>query len=214
MDLITEQKHERRTRILETARRMIVETGYQSVTVRELARQCGVSVPTLYNQFGGKDGVLSAAVESYFREIFSAPEKLATEPGYKRIMSIVERWADELVALSGHHRSLVDALTSVQPNAPVQETLAFKLSAAIQSELETMKAKHQIAEWIGPEALAMQITSACISASVIWSRGFVGDNQLTASMKLTAGLFLLGLVESSIKEAVEHDVKAAQSMLD
>ena len=63
MDLMTEQRLARRAAILSTARELIAARGYESVTVRELAEICRVSVPTLYNQFGGKDQLLAEAIE-------------------------------------------------------------------------------------------------------------------------------------------------------
>ena len=65
MDLVTEQKLERRERILASARELIAERGYEGLTMRDLAAHCRVSVPTLYNQFGSKDSLLAAAVETH-----------------------------------------------------------------------------------------------------------------------------------------------------
>jgi len=63
---VTEQKLERRARILAAARELIAQRGYEALSMRELAAHCRVSVPTLYNQFGGKQALLAAAVESHF----------------------------------------------------------------------------------------------------------------------------------------------------
>ena len=49
MNLMTENRLARRASMMETARQMIAEKGYESITVRELAAACRVSVPTLYN---------------------------------------------------------------------------------------------------------------------------------------------------------------------
>jgi AcrR family transcriptional regulator len=54
---------ERRTRILDAARDLIEAQGYESLTMRELARVGEVTVPTIYNLFGNKESVLLAAVE-------------------------------------------------------------------------------------------------------------------------------------------------------
>ncbi|MGE4607774.1 MAG: helix-turn-helix domain-containing protein, partial [Myxococcota bacterium] len=62
MDLRTEQKAERRERILGSAREMIGARGYESLTMRDLARTARVTVPTIYNLIGGKEAVLFAAV--------------------------------------------------------------------------------------------------------------------------------------------------------
>ena len=54
---------ERRERILEAAREIIADKGYEALTMRDLARASCVTVPTVYNLVGSKDRVLLAAVE-------------------------------------------------------------------------------------------------------------------------------------------------------
>ncbi len=73
MDLVAKQREERKRRILDVARKLIAEKGYDGVTMRELADLSLVSVPTLYNLFGGKNELLFAAVESYFAELLGGP---------------------------------------------------------------------------------------------------------------------------------------------
>ena len=101
MDLITRQRHERRAAVLAAAREMIAEFGYAGVTVRDLAERCGVSVPTLYNQFGDKDGVLSAAIEAHFLEVLSSTPMTAREPGYERLVIIIDQILSVLNILPG-----------------------------------------------------------------------------------------------------------------
>src|SRR5689334_16840267 len=62
MSLFDEQKAERRERILRAARAHVAKHGYDGLTMRDLAAAARVSVPTLYNLFGGKDAILSAAL--------------------------------------------------------------------------------------------------------------------------------------------------------
>lgn len=69
MDLVAEQRLERRARILAAVRELLAERGWREVTIRDLARHCRVSVPTLYNQFG----------DSGLRAARSAQAELAAE---------------------------------------------------------------------------------------------------------------------------------------
>ena len=48
----------RRDRILSEARRFIVETGFDSLNTRDLAKSAGVTAPTLYNLIGNKEQIL------------------------------------------------------------------------------------------------------------------------------------------------------------
>lgn len=50
--------------------RLFCERGYRGVTVDDIARAAGVTKGAVYHHFGGKDDVLVAAVELYFRRAF------------------------------------------------------------------------------------------------------------------------------------------------
>ena len=52
-------------RIVATATRLFLEEGIQAVGVARIVEEAGVAQMTLYRQFGGKDGVVAAAVEQW-----------------------------------------------------------------------------------------------------------------------------------------------------
>ena len=56
----TLQMKRRRDRILDAARELISDQGYEHLTMRTLAEASGVTVPTIYNLIGNKDAVLGA----------------------------------------------------------------------------------------------------------------------------------------------------------
>jgi len=47
------------SRLIYTARKQIGEFGYSAVTVRSVAKECGVGVGTVYNYFPSKDALLA-----------------------------------------------------------------------------------------------------------------------------------------------------------
>lgn len=64
-------------KILQTSRELIRQQGWSAVNVRSVAAACGVSVGSIYNYFASKTALVSAAVESVWREIFHRPEDKA-----------------------------------------------------------------------------------------------------------------------------------------
>ncbi len=72
MNLFEEHKAERRARILAAARELIAERGYDGITMRDLARASRVSVPTLYDLFGGKQALLLGELEHTFAAVVAA----------------------------------------------------------------------------------------------------------------------------------------------
>lgn len=63
--------------ILKTSRELIRRQGWSAVNIRSVAAACGVSVGSIYNYFDSKAALVSATVESVWREIFRRPENEA-----------------------------------------------------------------------------------------------------------------------------------------
>jgi AcrR family transcriptional regulator len=68
------QKPTRRDRILDAFDRMVEQYGAAKVSVHELADEVGVSVGTLYNEFGNKQGLLESAAERLQTSVLTGPE--------------------------------------------------------------------------------------------------------------------------------------------
>ncbi|MBF6172299.1 TetR/AcrR family transcriptional regulator [Nocardia blacklockiae] len=59
-----EQAHRTRAGIAEAARRLFVTRGWAATSVRDVAREAGVSVPTVYAAYTNKPGLVWALVEA------------------------------------------------------------------------------------------------------------------------------------------------------
>ena len=55
-----EQARQSRSRVIQTAERMFLTSGYSSTTVQAIAVAAGVSADTVYKSFGGKPGLIRA----------------------------------------------------------------------------------------------------------------------------------------------------------
>lgn len=59
-----EQAEATRRAIMQAARKLFAESGYQATTLQAIAREASVSVPTIYVVFGSKAAILSALIKS------------------------------------------------------------------------------------------------------------------------------------------------------
>ena len=213
MDMIAKQRLERRAAILATAREMIADVGYEAVRVRDLAERCRVSVPTLYNQFDGKDGLLGAAIEDHFVGVMNGAALSRADSGFKRLLVIIDQCALQMLTLSAYHQRLLEAFMSLESTTAVQQRIAVQLTEALERELLTMRGERQLSEWAAPRLIAEQLTSACINASVIWSSGLFSDASLRPTMRFSTGLVLLGVVRGKSHARLQARVRAAQKQL-
>jgi TetR/AcrR family transcriptional regulator, regulator of cefoperazone and chloramphenicol sensitivity len=60
----TAQAQQTRAEIAHAARRLFVSQGWAATTVRDVAREAGVSVPTVYSAYGNKTGLTLALVDA------------------------------------------------------------------------------------------------------------------------------------------------------
>lgn len=101
-----EQAEATRQAILQAARKLFAERGYQATTLQAVAREAEVSVPTIYVVFGSKAAILSALVKSagaaediraLARAAFAEPDPRRQLRLAARVMrAILEREADIL----------------------------------------------------------------------------------------------------------------------
>ena len=104
-DLRTANKRRRRQQILQGAHDLIARDGVQALTMRSLAEESAVSVPTIYALVGGRDDVITALLDSAVHRFDAGVASLEVR-GLFRATAIVERFADIL----DHERDLLLAL--------------------------------------------------------------------------------------------------------
>jgi AcrR family transcriptional regulator len=213
MDLMIEQKNERGRRILDATRELLAERGYADVTVRELASRCGVSVPTLYNRFGGKDELIAEAVRSQFSEVLGSVDGDAEPIGHRRLMALVGRMADGVVGLADYNRSLLQAFSQVRETGAIHQGLAQELVSAIVIQLNEMKRRRQLGDWVDPGVLSAQIATACIAASMTWSARVISDAGLKPFMEHSVSLLLIASTRGASREDLLERAKQAQTRI-
>ena len=213
MNLMTENRLARRASMMEAARQMIAEKGYESITIRELAAACRVSVPTLYNQFGGKDQLLAAAIEDHF---VGDPDQVKIKTnliGLDRIFAILDFITFQFLQAPDFHRRLLEAFGSLDSMQQVQRSITASLAYEIGQELGVMQDRRELEAWADPELLAGQVTTAFISSTIVWGSGIIKENQLTPAVQYGTGLVLAGVVTGDNVPLVRQRIKAAQELL-
>jgi AcrR family transcriptional regulator len=210
MDLVAKQREERKQRILEAARLLIADRGYDGVTMRELADKSLVSVPTLYNLFGGKSELLLAAVESYFVGLVGNAGLAEAEEGLARIILLAETLGRETPRHATYARSLMGFFGNVSDAGGIHEFVANQLTNALIGALEQMKRKRQLAAWVDPRALGTRLASQLSITTFEWARNQLSDEALLAAMLYGTGVTLLGVARGKAAADLERLVRKHQ----
>jgi AcrR family transcriptional regulator len=116
----TTQAKETRAEIARAARQLFVSQGWTATTVRDVAREAGVSVPTVYAAYGNKTGLASALADA--ADLSADATQLVTE---------LEEAADpehQLAAMASYDRRLFeragDLITLIREAGRTEPALA------------------------------------------------------------------------------------------
>ncbi len=210
LNLRGEQKEERRRRILEAAREIIADRGFESLTMRVLAAQSRVTVPTIYNLVGSKEAVLAAAIEEqttgFVSRIASAPRATPASA----ILSVIESSCNELVRLPDYYQSLLRLLLNSGPAMDVRNGMSAALVTSFERALVEMKEAGELADWVEIQALASRLAGHLRMTSLDWAAGGLHSHALLATSLLGTCLMMLGVATGESRVEIEACAKKIQ----
>jgi AcrR family transcriptional regulator len=199
MSRVAIQMAERRERILEAAREIIAERGFDGLTVRELAQAAGVTAPTIYNLVGSKDQVLVAAVaeqtERFVRSIERAPGD---------VVPIVEANLRELLRMPRYYRSLLRVLLTSDDAQEARRNVTVALASQLRSALGELAEEGGIEEWVDLDALTRQIQGLIGGASQAWADGALSDEEFVRFELYGVALLMLGATRGAVRREYQR----------
>lgn len=135
-------------RLMDEARKQMETSGYSAMTVRSVAKACGVGVGTVYNYFPSKDALLASYMLSDWNVCIAtihAVSETSTTPE-----SVVRCIYDQLLSYAGRHRNLFQdasaAATFAGSFSHYHGLLRSQLAAPLQKFCENTFTSEFIAE--------------------------------------------------------------------
>lgn len=86
---------ERRQQLLDVARSLFAEKGFDGASVEEIANRANVSKPVVYEHFGGKEGVYAVVVDREMHYLLTSMTSALAEEAHPRLL--LERAAISLL---------------------------------------------------------------------------------------------------------------------
>ena len=103
-------------KLIEETRRQVMEVGYSALNIRDIARNCGVGVGTVYNYFPSKDALIAQFLLQDWKESL---ERIHQAVGESRdAEAVFSAIYGELAAFYGRYADLFRAAESVVPAPP------------------------------------------------------------------------------------------------
>lgn len=91
-------------RLIEEAKRQIEESGYGAMTIRSVAKGCGVGVGTVYNYFPSKDDLLATYMLSDWNQCIAAINAVSTYSDSPK--PVIRCIHDQLLQYAGRHQAI------------------------------------------------------------------------------------------------------------
>jgi AcrR family transcriptional regulator len=207
MGLLEDQKAERRARILASARRLIAERGFDGLTMRELAAASRVSVPTLYNLFGGKHALLLGELEETFARVDASMRAARGEGFVERMIAGCEAANDDLLSVPRYSRALVHLTLTSSETEPMRRDINRRYVAIMAEVLREAQAAGEIADFVDAEAVAGRAYAHYVATMIQWAVGDLGDAEFRTATVLGPCLMFLGIARGRAVHELEQRVR-------
>jgi TetR/AcrR family transcriptional repressor of nem operon len=159
---------------LEAAAECFWSRGFEATSVRDLTGSMGIAGPSLYNAFGGKRGLFTAALDYYCSR--SMRDRIARLEAGAKGAAAIETFFGEVIERSLHDEErkgcfLVNAALEVAPHdAQLAEAICgyvAEIRSFFRRQIETAQARGETSPAIDPELFASHLLSVLMGIRVL-----------------------------------------------
>jgi len=213
MSLFEEHKAERRARILKAAREIIASSGYERLTMRDLARASRVSVPTLYNLFGSKQALLLGELEVTFDANVAAIESVQGGNVVDRALASCDAGNADLMAVPRYSRELIFLFLTDADNESVRRNLNERYACLMADVLRQGQAAGEIEKWIDPLTLTRRMFAHYLFTMIEWARGELDTEGFRSATRFGMCVMLLAVARGRARQQLTAEIEALQKTM-
>jgi len=164
-------------KLLDAGETLLLERGFDGVTVGDVVSRAGCSVGAFYARFPGREALLDALHQRFVDRFYDVADALA-DPAIWGGVPIAEQlrtWVDSLVQVTVAQRRLLRAFTvagTVDPQ--MRSRYAAFCDYSIRCMFETVKPRLAEIDHPDPE-LALSLTYNMVMGTLNWLLVFDGD---------------------------------------
>ena len=92
------------SKLIEEAKKQIEESGYCAMTIRSVAKACGVGVGTVYNYFQSKEELIAKHLLDDWKQCIAAIQAVSTYSEFPRPVALCIY--DQLISFSRRHAAI------------------------------------------------------------------------------------------------------------
>lgn len=187
----------RKDRIIDVAIRLAEEGGFENVRQRDVAKQAGVALGTLYKSFRSKEDILAAALH---RETDQLERRLERKPAKgdttaERLGTLFQMLTRTILRKPNYARAVLRAMTSGEEVAQKVVAHQMKVTRMIIAAMRGATPTAAFATTGPSEAelqVAMMLQNLWFAALVGWSAKLHGQSRVVEQMRIAAELLIKG----------------------
>jgi AcrR family transcriptional regulator len=212
---MTELQSARIERILAATKRLLGTIGLERMTMKDVAVASDVAEATLYNRFGTKDNLVSAAVVDYFEtRIRRNVEHHACRTPIEKVLVTAQVVAEAVVEAPEFTRGLMNTWFDCRSERSTTLRLADTISASWIPILLEMRAQRLLAKWVSLKLLSDELRDREFGVVVRWAQGQIADRRCRDHLAYASLMPLLGVSRGKQVEAITTVLEALTGKLD
>ena len=196
--------HNRRERILNAAREMLIDGGPDAVSMRDLAAAADVSVPTLYNQFGSKNGILAAAMQELHYDAIDRIRKGGEKKGFEHLLAILKGLRQEMATIPVFARSTLQLYITWPEESDHRLFTDVEFSEGYAVCLGEIAAADELDPRIDINGLASQLNRAVMYTASEWAFGRMSLDDFVNQSGESIAYLLYGITRGETQKSVER----------
>jgi AcrR family transcriptional regulator len=159
------ERHELKTRILDAARELFAELGYEAVTMRKIAERIEYSPTAIYFHFKDKEALMRELCELDFASLAQVFQKIAREKDpIERLRKIGLAYVDFGLDYPNHYRLM---FMTPHPPIPLSETDEAKRGNPEEDAYAFLKAT--VEEGLAADCFRPDLTDADLISQAVWA---------------------------------------------
>lgn len=194
----------RRARILNAAREMLIDGGPDAVSMRDLAVAADVSVPTLYNMFGSKNGILAAAMQELHFDAIDRIRDAGNKKGFDHILALLAGLGREMASIPVFARATFQLYATWPEESDHRRFTNLEFTEGYAACLSEMQAAGDLDKRVVIDDLAHQINQIIMHTATDWAFGRLTLDGFGAQSGRAIAYLLCGFTQGAAQKSIEE----------
>ncbi len=205
---LTELQAKKLSRVMTTTQRLLSGHAIDDIRVEEIAKASHVSPSTLYNRFGTKDGLISAALLAYFDDaVVALIARREDGTPLQSLLHGLDATIHKILEAPQFANALMVTYFRPGPRSTANTQLTQRVTDTYLPILVEMRAKRCLADWTDLPVLATEISDRQFGVIAKWSQERIPDTELQDRFRLAVLTLLHGVSRGRQAEEVEVELK-------